>query len=149
MKIRRLAEREIPRIVEFLVNRFHAEFADTLPPVNPQKVVASAYGTWRDGVILIAEDDGAIVGSIALVPSGWWFSDAGFIADRWFYVAPEARGGPAWRALLDAAEGLSEREWKQKLRPGVSAGGRHDAKDRLFRRAGYDRVATLYEKKGA
>ena len=151
MKIRRLGEREIPRVVEFLIERFHAEFADGLPPVSRAKVVATVYGVWRDGFILVAEDAGAagggeIVASIGVIASAPWFSDEARPTDVWTYVAPEARGGPVRGALLDAACRLAADRWQAMLRVGASVGGRHAAKDRLMRRHGFQRIATLYEK---
>jgi len=146
MKIRRIAEREIPRVVEFLTGRFHAEFADSLPPVDRPKVVATVYGVWREGFVLVAEDEGTIVASIGVVPSAPWFSSEARPSDVWFYIAPAARGGPVRGILLDAACRLAADRWQALLRVGASVGGRHEAKDRLMRRHGFRRIATLYEK---
>lgn len=149
MKVRRLAEREIPRLVPFLIDRFHGEFSADLPPASPAKVLATVYAAWRDGFVLIGEDDdGAIVASIGVMAAPPWFSDQARPADIWFYVAPEARGKPVGGALLDAACRLAADRWQMPLRVGESIGGRHAAKDRLMRRHGFHRVATLYEKEG-
>jgi GNAT superfamily N-acetyltransferase len=146
LKVRRLPEREIPRVAEFLIERFHAEFAAELPPLNRPKVVATVYGVWKDGFILVAEEDDAIVASIGVIASAPWFSDEAHPVDVWTYLAPEARGGPVRGALLDAASRLAADRWQRMLRIGASVGGRHEAKDRLMRRHGFRRVASLYER---
>ncbi|HJU33317.1 MAG TPA: GNAT family N-acetyltransferase [Hyphomicrobiaceae bacterium] len=55
-----------------------------------------------DGRLWVAEKDGSVVGSIAMVDAG-----PGMGQLRWFLLAPEARGAGLGRRLLDAALGYA------------------------------------------
>lgn len=143
MKIRSLGEREIPALSEFLIDQFHSEFSESLPPVNREKVIRTVYSTWKNGRVLVV-DDGEIKGSLGLFRTGPWYSDAEHYQDQWFFVSKDKRNFKVSAALLKAAQIVAEKDGLP-LRVAASVGGRVHVMDRLFRRAGFKRIGGLYE----
>lgn len=94
---------ETRRIAAFLT-ALYAEVGVTAEAAtpNPGKAVQGVYDTIRDGVVLVAERDGQIVGSLGLVEYPIWYADATALGDKWFFVSPSERGGDVLEALLAA-----------------------------------------------
>lgn len=67
-----------------------------------------------DGIVFVARDDTGVHGAIGghLVPF-WWNEDVQILADAFWYVMPEKRGGTAGVRLLDEFE-------KEGVRRGAS-----------------------------
>lgn len=85
----RLAEEDDFDAMLPLLAEFHAENAIALLDIGvlEQNIVACA----SRGHVLIAEDDGEVVGILPLLVSQWFFSSEHFIVDMCFYVRPDHR----------------------------------------------------------
>ena len=143
IEIARLREQDIPATAEFLIEEFHAEYADRLPPVNRQKVFVRVFGVWRDGFAFVARRDGEIVGSIGAVEVPYWYADATFFMDAWLYIARPVRSWALFSALMKPTEEWAAGKGK-KLIIASTLGDEVDRKDALFDRAGFRRVGGVY-----
>ena len=104
----RFAERrDAERIFRFLVP-MHEEIATA--PLDPGAAFLRIVNTIENEVAIIVEDeDGDIIGSVGLEHSPQWFNPAvGFLADLWFFVTPDQRGGDAAQLLLEEVARFSE-----------------------------------------
>lgn len=76
-------------------------------PVNPAKVMqqlVQAVSQPDAYTILMAIDDGDLVGALCLSKTEFWYSDDEFLSDLFLFVLPQHRGGEAMPALIAAAE---------------------------------------------
>lgn len=106
-------------------------------PVNAEKSMAEVWRIVRAvdlaepdripyGFALIAERGADLVGTLGVICPDWWYGDARFFTDRWFFVRPgEPEAGPALRheagAMAHAAELPLIINLKQRGRPGAGA----------------------------
>jgi len=97
----------------------------------------------EEGACLVAELEGAIVGTICLRTLQEIWSDDHFLNEEWFYVLPAFRGTGAAVKLLDTAERLAD----QMGLPVYMAINNHDPErtELLFdHRVGYRRTGANY-----
>lgn len=78
------------------------------PPMDDEMVMNGILDAIKSGVIAIVEKNGVLAASLALIPSGWWFSTAPRFVDRWFFVHPDYRNGRAALALIAFAKGFRQ-----------------------------------------
>lgn len=102
-----------------------------------------------DGLALVAERDGVIVGGFLGMVSEHYFSRDKVATDFALFIAPDRRGGLAAPRLLQAY-----REWAQargavSVQVGVTTGVNTETTARLFERGGFARVGVLFEYQGA
>jgi hypothetical protein len=100
---------ECRAIYRFLV-ALHAEagFPAHIAQPNYGKAMQGIYDAIKDGVVLLAEKDGEIVGSFGGHIFPIWYADQDIIGERWFYVKPEHRTGEVLKPLLAELYALSE-----------------------------------------
>lgn len=101
-----------------------------------------------DGLVLVAERGGEIVGGFMGMVSEHYFSRDKVATDFALFIAPDRRGGIAASRLLQAY-----REWAQargavSVQLGVTTGVNTEDTARLFERCGFERVGVLFEFKG-
>lgn len=103
-------ETSIRELAEFLLP-MASEMA--IYELSPKQAFEQLYLTVAAEMTLIARDDeGEIIGSIALVEAPIWYANATYLIDQWFYVAPGARFGVVGVRLLRAARDLGEKRDK-------------------------------------
>lgn len=120
------------------------ETAVELPPVNPTKLMFSVLQTASEGVVLVARlPDGRVIGSVGLHVASWYWSDARYIGDRWFFVHPEFRKSKVARTLLDATKALAKKH-NLTLMLGVSTGLDTELKTQWYTRAGLTYAGGLF-----
>ena len=100
MRIRR-AIPEDEDVIFFLLMGMAAE--NTKHPVNVQKTIGKIQEVLSNGYAAMAEIDGQVVGSLAVLQQEPWWSNARFLGDAWFYVRPEHRVSRAAVMLKKAA----------------------------------------------
>jgi GNAT superfamily N-acetyltransferase len=82
-----------------------------LAPVNAEKVaqqIVTAASNPSDYTILLAISEGRLVGSLCFRRSDYWYSDAEFLFDLWFFVLPHFRSTDAGAKLLEEARAIAE-----------------------------------------
>jgi GNAT superfamily N-acetyltransferase len=139
---------ELREIVEFLINDFHARYADVLPPADFGKVVIYIGNHIQKGVVLIARDQaGEMCGVISGLVTTPWFSTSEMVSEGCFFVSPGMRGTGAGVELLRRLK-----EWSHDqglpLMCSVSTGDDVEAKDKFFARQGFERIGGIYRTKG-
>jgi len=114
-----------------------------LTSVNTEKLVNKINEALHQGVILIAQKDDKVVGSIGgVIVSDWW-SDEKHLSDLWFYVSPSCRKSKA-AVLLSKGFIKIAKEAKLPVRLGHVFSGDVDRKDKFFERLGMNKAGSLY-----
>lgn len=78
----------------------HAE--QGLFSLSPRKVAHTLSEAIEDGRVLVAEKDGALIGTFAWTVTTLHYSDDPFVSDLWMYVAPAHRRSMAAVRLRNA-----------------------------------------------
>lgn len=60
---------------------------------------------------VVVERNGAIVGSVGLAMTQWWYSKDLFLTDQWFFVSPDSRQFGLATRLINFVKLMSEK-WK-------------------------------------
>ena len=90
-----------------LLIEFHREGG--LAPLDLDDASRNTYLTLTEGMTLVARDDnGAIIGMLALHELKFWYSKARHLRDAWFYVKPQYRGGDIGKDLMQAAKKIAD-----------------------------------------
>jgi GNAT superfamily N-acetyltransferase len=121
----------------------HSETIDGTSPVNSEKLTSVISDALHRGVVIVAEVDGKIVGSIAGMETSDWWSDKLYLADLWFFVYKEHRKS---RAAIKLVRSFLEvgREAKVTVKLGHVYSGDIDRKDNFYERLGMAKVGSLY-----
>jgi GNAT superfamily N-acetyltransferase len=82
-------------------------------PFNPEKAADAAFSTMCEDMCWVARIGGKPVGTLALTELAFWYADATFLNDAWFWVDPAHRAKDVGVALLKAAK--SEAQARNKL----------------------------------
>ena len=140
--IRRATPADDPAIGDILVDGYLTAYARKLPQVvvdEPRKRTLRDVASKRQvAVVLVAEQGGRVVGTVALWPPGAPGSEAwlpGFADLRHLATAPDVHGRGLSKPLLDEAERIARDELGA---PGVC----------LHVRRGNEGVRRLYEARG-
>jgi len=121
----------------------HNDAEIKLTSVNTEKLVNKINEALHQGVILIAQKDDKVVGSIGgVIVSDWW-SDEKHLSDLWFYVSPSCRKSKA-AVLLSKGFIKIAKEAKLPVRLGHVFSGDVDRKDKFFERLGMNKAGSLY-----
>lgn len=148
MMITPAAPQDLREVIEFLIYRFHASYAEFFPPVNVEKVIHSAASAIDTGIVYLARTkDGELAGVISGRITTPWFSDTAMATDGFFFVAPEHRGTRAASALVKALQAWAT-EKGLELTCSVSSGDDVDRKDRFFHKQNFQRIGGIYRHKG-
>ena len=121
----------------------HSETIDGTSPVNSEKLTLVISDALHRGVVIVAEVDGKIVGSIAGMETSDWWSDKLYLADLWFFVYKEHRKSKAAIKLVRSFLEVG-REAKVTVKLGHVYSGDLDRKDNFYERLGMAKVGSLY-----
>ena len=142
MECRRANLFDVSAITAMLIE-MHNGAEIKLTSVNTEKLVNKINEALHQGVILIAQKDDKVVGSIGgMIVSDWW-SDEKHLSDLWFYVSPSCRKS---KAALLLSKGFIKiaKEAKLPVRLGHVFSGDVDRKDKFFERLGMNKAGSLY-----
>tara|TARA_R110000823_G_scaffold201344_3_gene332214 strand:- start:181 stop:618 length:438 start_codon:yes stop_codon:yes gene_type:complete len=133
---------DVSAITAMLIE-MHNDAEIKLTSVNTEKLVNKINEALHQGVILIAQKDDKVVGSIGgVIVSDWW-SDEKHLSDLWFYVSPSCRKSKA-AVLLSKGFIKIAKEAKLPVRLGHVFSGDVDRKDKFFERLGMNKAGSLY-----
>jgi len=121
----------------------HSGTVDGTSPVNSEKLTTAINNALHRGVVIVAEVNGKIIGSIGGMETSDWWSDKLYLADLWFFVYKEHRKS---RAALTLVKSFLEigRDANIKVKLGHVYSGDIDRKDNFYERLGMAKVGSLY-----
>lgn len=79
-----------------------------LSPVNIVKSLEEVWRVVRDEAALMLMKGDLMVGTMGIINPVWWYSDEGFLTDRWHFVLPDYDDTPDAGLLLDEAIKIAE-----------------------------------------
>jgi len=124
-----------------MLTTMHAESEIELGSISPKKLSEIVLRTINDGAVLVALDDGKIIGSIGGGPATEWWSDDLIFGDLWFYVYKQNRESKAGiqliKKFIDAGAGMN-------IKLGHIYNGDMDRKDMFYERLGLNKVGSTY-----
>ena len=142
MIIRKANMLDISAII-YLLFKMHEETTIKPPKINSVKLLEKINYLFHKGIVLVAEVDNKIVGSIAGQVTEDWWSDEKYIADAWFYVYKSNRKSLVAKKLIIQFMKVAK-EAKLKLRLGHIFSGDMDRKDKFFTRMGLQKVGSTF-----
>lgn len=101
-KVRAATAADMPAIVS-LGEVMHAEGRYRAVSFDRGRVAQTLAFAMREGIVIVAEAGGEIVGGVALLLVPYWFSTERMATDLALFVAPGARGGAAAVKLVSTA----------------------------------------------
>jgi GNAT superfamily N-acetyltransferase len=126
-----------------MLDRMYTE--PEIPPaqVNWFRVSAMITNLLQQGMVVVAEKEGQLLGSIAGSVHGNWYSDQPTLSDVWFYVFPEHRGTGAALKLLRAFKAMGE-ERNLRISVGHVLGMDPERMDKLYQKLGFVRMGSIF-----
>ena len=113
------------------------------PKINTAKMLDRINMLLHKGVVLVAEKDKLIVGTIAGQVSQDWWTDEQHLADTWYYVRKDYRKSIIGKKLLQDFIKIAK-EAKVKLRLGHIFSGDIKRKDKFYERMGFVKAGSVY-----
>ena len=140
MEIRRASIFDFSHICALLV-RMHENTDFDLPEIDGEKFSNAVLRTINQGIVLVAIEDGQMIGSIGGIKSSEWWSNEPLLGDIWFYVEPESR---ATRAAANLVKEFMSAGQGMKVKLGHIYGNDLDRKDNFSERLGLKKIGTSY-----
>ena len=142
MKIRTATVLDLSALYGML-HVMHEESEYTVSTINSEKGTAAISSALHRGVVLVAEVDGKIVGSIGgMETSDWWSTDKS-LADLLFYVYKDFRNSTVAIKLIKKFMEIGKNA-NIKVRLGHIHGGDTDRKDNFYTRLGLVKTGSTY-----
>lgn len=125
----------------------HAESRYAALPWDDAKVAELIGGLIAspDGLALVAEHDGVIVGGFLGAVDAHYFSPAKVATDFALFVAPDRRGGVLGAALLERFVAWAKARGAASVQVGITTGVHPERSARLLRACGFRDVGLLFE----
>ena len=142
MIIRRATLLDVSAII-FLLQMMHKETEIETPKINTAKMLDRINMLLHKGVVLVAEKDKLIVGTIAGQVSQDWWTDEQHLADTWYYVRKDYRKSIIGKKLLQDFIKIAK-EAKVKLRLGHIFSCDIKRKDKFYERMGFVKAGSVY-----
>lgn len=148
MKIREATHDDIPAMLA-LGEAMHQESRYAVHAWNTDKVrhLIGALVAGDNGLALVAELEGEIVGGFLGSLSAHYFTNAMTASDYALFVAPAHRGSSAAAHLVGRFIAWARGHNADMIQIGTTTGVAEDRTVRLFERAGFERVGQLLELK--
>lgn len=140
--IRAATHTDVPDLIE-LGAMMHAEsprFRRLM--FRPDKLEAMARPLMDNGIVLLAEDRGRVVGMAIGAVIEQFFTDAKLAVDLAVYVVPSHRGGPWFVKLIKAFEAKAVELGAAEITLGISTGLQTERTARLYEKMGYRRSSV-------
>jgi|TARA_R110002110_G_scaffold156032_1_gene350827 GNAT superfamily N-acetyltransferase len=142
MELRRATPFDVSKVFN-LLKQMHSETEIRVSPINTKKLLDTINSAIHDGVVLLAEIKGKVVGSIGgMLGSDWWSSEE-YLGDYWFYVRPESRNSKIAIKLVKAFIKIGN-EASVIVKLGHVYSGDIERKDSFFKRLGLVKAGSLY-----
>tara|TARA_R110000787_G_scaffold155160_1_gene268870 strand:- start:23 stop:466 length:444 start_codon:yes stop_codon:yes gene_type:complete len=144
MEIRWASPFDISSIAALLVV-MHREAEFELATMNSEKLMSQINELVHRGIVLVAVEDGRIVGTIGGRQGLDWWSDEKYFGDLWFYVLKEARSSRTAISLVKRfVKEIKNLSPDIKIRLGHVFSGDCDRKDKFFERLGFKKAGSVF-----
>ena len=142
LTVRRATQNDLLDIFKLCV-AMHQETDFGNFPLNPEKMIAQL-SHWKDhSLLLVAEDDGKIVGMMAGSKRDQWYSDEFLAAEDFIFVDKDHRGTRAAFLLMREFMQWATQAGAKHIRAGVAT-GTGAAAERLYKHFGLNFVGGNY-----
>jgi len=149
--IREATAADVPRLVSLgtLMHDESPRFRER--PFNPMKVATLAHNLIAapDGLVLVVERDGGIVGGFLGMVFDDWAHDDRVSTDFALYVHPDMRGSTLALRLLKRYREWAVSRGASEINGGATTGIAPEVAAGLYRAAGFQPAGQLFEFKGA
>ena len=142
MIIRRAVPKDVSELHKMLIDMY-SRIEIPASPLSKNKILAVIKETMETGIVIVAEVEGKIIGSLGGVASCDWWSDEKTLGDMWFYVTPDKRNSRAAVKLVKCFIKIGK-EIKMKVKLGHFYSGDIERKDKFFDRLGFVKTGSLY-----
>tara|TARA_R110002124_G_scaffold86821_1_gene224053 strand:+ start:159 stop:602 length:444 start_codon:yes stop_codon:yes gene_type:complete len=144
MEIRWASPFDISSIAALIVV-MHREAEFELATMNSEKLMSQINELVHRGIVLVAVEDGRVVGTIGGRQGLDWWSDEKYFGDLWFYVLKEARSSRAAISLVKRfVKEIKNLSPDIKIRLGHVFSGDCDRKDKFFERLGFKKAGSVF-----
>jgi|TARA_R110000744_G_scaffold247556_2_gene364084 L-amino acid N-acyltransferase YncA len=144
MEIRWASPFDISSIAALIVV-MHKEAEFELATMNSEKLMSQINELVHRGIVLVAVEDGRIVGTIGGRQGLDWWSDEKYFGDLWFYVLKEARSSRTAISLVKRfVKEIKNLSPDIKIRLGHVFSGDCDRKDKFFERLGFKKAGSVF-----
>ena len=144
MDVRWASPFDISSIAALLVV-MHKEAEFELGKINSEKLISNINELIHRGIVLVAVEDGRVVGTIAGKQGLDWWSDEKYFADLWFYVSPDSRSSKVAISLVKMfIEEIKSISPEIKIRLGHIFSGNCGRKDNFFERLGFKKAGSVF-----
>jgi len=139
----RLATVEDISELYMMLQVMHSETIDGTSPIDSEKLTSAINNALHRGVVVVAEIDNKIVGSIGgMETSDWWSSEI-YLADLFFFVYNENRQSKIAVKLIKSFMEIGKKA-NMKMKLGHVYSGDGDRKDKFYERLGFVKAGSLY-----
>jgi len=142
MIIRRAVPEDVSEIHKMLIDMY-SRIEIPASPLSEKKVLEVIKSAMEKGIVIVAEVEGKIIGSLGGMANSDWWSDQKHLSDIWFYVSPDKRNSRAAVKLVKCFIKIGK-EIKMKVKLGHYYSGDIERKDKFFDRLGFVRTGSLY-----
>tara|TARA_R110000851_G_scaffold192660_1_gene343404 strand:- start:792 stop:1235 length:444 start_codon:yes stop_codon:yes gene_type:complete len=144
MEIRWASPFDISSIAALIVV-MHKEAEFELATMNSEKLMSQINELVHRGIVLVAVEDGRVVGTIGGRQGLDWWSDEKYFGDLWFYVLKEARSSRTAISLVKRfVKEIKNLSPDIKIRLGHVFSGDCDRKDKFFERLGFKKAGSVF-----
>ena len=142
MIIRRAVPEDVSEIHKMLIDMYN-RIEVPASPLSERKVLDVIKSAMKKGIVIVAEVEGKIIGSLGGMANSDWWSDQKHLSDIWFYVSPDKRNSRAAVKLVKCFIKIGK-EIKMKVKLGHYYSGDIERKDKFFDRLGFVKAGSLY-----
>ena len=129
--------------IYYMLTVMHKETEIKVSEINSAKLLDKLNQLIHKGIIIVAEKDNQLCGSIGGQICQDWWSEEKYVSDAWFYVYKNHRKSTIAKNLLQNFIKVIK-EAKMKLRLGHVFSGDIDRKDNFYKRLGFVNAGSIY-----
>ena len=139
----RLATVEDISELYMMLQVMHSETIDGTSPIDSEKLTSAINNALHRGVVVVAEIDNKIAGSIGGMETSDWWSSEKYLADLFFFVYKEHRQSTIAVKLIKSFMEIGKKA-NMKMKLGHVYSGDGDRKDKFYERLGFVKAGSLY-----
>ena len=139
----RLATVEDISELYMMLQVMHSETIDGTSPIDSEKLTSAINNALHRGVVVVAEIDNKIAGSIGGMETSDWWSSEKYLADLFFFVYKEHRKSTIAVKLIKSFMEIGKKA-NMKMKLGHVYSGDGDRKDKFYERLGFVKAGSLY-----